>query len=670
MNTPKYEKLGDADDRFITRELVSSNDELRKSIGDYAVKNSPGASVHSKMLMRHGVTFDDTAPLGLSVVDTISNREFALVRYAELDGKLDESKDYEEQASVRFILAEVKDNKIVGTPEGAAVAMGLPGDFSLPPSSYSRATNPYTPDFWIEIKLREAISEQQKAQPQPWLNGQPAPDFRAVLSMHTKHEQALNEYLDAQKASIDTQKAELAEFDANTDPVSLSKEDRLTSWATRTKLADKIKSQELEVLYAIVTPEKFEVNGEGKAVLVQEVDLNNRFAKTTASTTIPLGDLNNRYNIGKVSAGHIEDSPSIAAGDTILSSIRVRTSGDDTADTNIYAIKDEGGQSWIRAERVTMDGFISLDEQSLKSIGIDSSKLIVGGDTPSDKVMAQISPAALRETIAKKQILEHNLWKKVEGFGGEPIREHKASAWAFPRYNDGGEGDRSVLEMRALREANARKTDSRTTVVDLSQQQVERLEEFGIIREAQIPKSKGYEYIGGASGYIITDHLHNSVQIIGQALIHTDRNSGIGEKKVEATGFDIAIRSDRIGIQYAVRGSSPGTIEAKYFDAAYEEAHGDGWDLAGAIMRADFNGQSADDSDETRYTGKNIVEALASSEDMQNYDDPKMYNDFGRGIKHDSLVKLDRATALKNGYDMKMEVVDHIEPTRPKMARP
>src|SRR5699024_1513806 len=139
----------------------------------------------------------------------------------------------------------------------------------------------YTPDFWIEIKLREAISEQQKAQPRPWLNGQPAPDFRAVLSMHTKHEQALNEYLDTQKASIDTQKAELAEFDANTDPVSLSKEDRLTSWATRTKLADKIKSQELEVLYAIVTPEKFEVNGEGRAVLVQEVDLNNRFAKTT-----------------------------------------------------------------------------------------------------------------------------------------------------------------------------------------------------------------------------------------------------------------------------------------------------------------------------------------------------------------------------------------------------
>ena len=88
------------------------------------------------------------------------------------------------------------------------------------------------------------------------------------------------------------------------------------------------------------------------------------------------------------------------------------------------------------------------------------------------------------------------------------------------------------------------------------------------------------------------------------------------------------------------------------------------------VMRADFKGQSVVDTYATRYTGKNIVEALSASTDIIHSNDPKVRNNFGRGIKDESVIKLERATALRTGHDMKMEAMDRIEPTRPSRTKP
>lgn len=658
-----HKELGDIDNRFSVAEIPQDIFTLRREFGEYVIKNSEDLDVRDRVAIKYGMPGEE-GPKGHSVVDTISNRKFALIRYPKVVGGT------EQELGVGFTLGEFKNNKIVGTPEDAAQAMGLPADFKIDDLPSLAAVE--RKDFSVEDVLRDAINQEQALQNGPDVNGGPAVDTRNMLASHSKREAAIDNYLEDQKVLIDNTKQDMTDFDALLNNDTATKEERIAHFAKRTAMANEIKNQELNVLKAIVTPEKFTLDSEGKAVLVDADDLNNRFAKTREQTTIPLGDPNGKYNIGKVSAAHIEDSPSILEGDTILSSIRVRTSGDDHADVNIYAVKNEG-QAWLRAEKVSMDGFEALDAEAFAGIGIDSNKFVVGGDTLPAQVIEQITPAALQENIARRQILNHNTWKGEPGFAGEPVKEHKASDWTYPRSTDEGDYQHSVLEVRALNEIQARKADNRTTVTDLSAKQIKNLEEFGIIRHAQIKKDKGYEYIGGASGHLITDHLNNSVQLVGQTMVNTDRNSGVGEPKVETVEFDIAIRPDRpdrIGIQYPVSGSSQGSIGIDVYASAYQEQHGHDWELAGDAMRADFKGQSVVDTDETRYTGKNIVEALSVSTDIIHSDDPKMHNNFGRGIKDESVVNLERATELRTGHDMKMEAMDRIEPTRLSRTRP
>lgn len=655
MSKIKHEKLNDADDRFLVAQIDATDQALRESLAEYVVQNNKDASYISKAIMKYGATGDEGGPTGQRLVDTINNREFAVIHYAEIAGKLDKEKPFEEQASISVILSEIKDNKAVGTPESAAKAMGLPEGVKL------NSTD----------NLRDVISSHQNDQPRPEDNGRPAVDARSVIANHSKREVAIDSYLEDKKAFIEQAKEALTAHDAGSNLESLSKEERLKSWAIRTSLNNQVKQQQLEVLKAIVTPEKFEVNNGGDAQLVNAEDLNNRFAKTTDNTTIPLGDPDNKYNIGKVSKTHMEDSPSILDGEKVLTSIRVRASGEDKVDTNIYAIQS-GDETWIRAERVSLDGFTMTDEDALAYIGVDSNKFIMGGDTPAAKVVEQVSPAGLREHVARQQILNNKLWKKEPAFGNESVKEHKAADWAYPRSNDDGNATHSVLEVRALNEISAQKADNRTTVVDLSAKQVEQLEDFGIIREAKIAPREGYDYVGGASGHIIIDHKNDVTQVIGQAIINTDRNAGVNFKKIEATEFDFAIRPDRpdsVGIQYAVAGSSPGTLDINLFSSAYNEAHGDEWELSGVAMRADFKGQEVTAKDATRYTGKNVVEALVVSPDIVNEEDPKIYNNFGRGIKHESVVNLERASSLRHGYDTKIDAMNNIEPKKAARAK-
>lgn len=654
MSTIEPEKLNDADDRFLVAEIDTSDQALRESLAEYVVQNNKDANYISQAMMKYGVTGDEGGPTGQRLVDTISNREFAVIQYAEIAGKLDKEKPFEEQASFSVILSEIKDNKAVGTPESAAKAMGLPEGVKL------NSTD----------SLRDVISSYQNDQPRPENNGRPAPDTRAVITAHTKREAALDSYLETQKELIEQTKDQLLEQTRSVDLSTLPKDKQLKAWAVQTNLRHQVKSQQLNALKAIVTPEKFDVSNDGTAHLVNADELNNQFAKTTDTTTIPLGDPENKYNIGKVSPAHIEDSPSILAGDKILTAIRVRASGDDKVDTNIYAIQN-GDENWIRAERVSQDGFEMIDEQALRSIGVNPDKLMMGGDTPASQVIEQVSPAGLREHVARQQILNNKLWKKEPAFGSEPVKEHKATDWAYPRSSDDGDGTHSVLEVRALNQINAQKVDNRTTVVDLSAKQVQQLEDFALIREAGFKNDESYDYVGGASGHIIIDHKHDVTQVIGQTLINTDRNSGQGFKKIEVTEFDFAMRPyrpDRIGVQYAVAGSSPGPIDIDVFSSAYNEAHGDEWELGGDAMRAEFKGEQVN-TDDTRFTGKNIVEALAASDDIVHDNDPKMLNNFGRGIKHDSVISLERASALRHGHDVKMEAMDRIEPAKPARAK-
>ncbi|WP_339343308.1 hypothetical protein [uncultured Psychrobacter sp.] len=655
MSRIKHEKLNDADDRFLVAQIDAADHALRESLADYVVKNNKDANYISQAMMKYGVTGDEGGPTGHRLVDTISNREFAVIQYAEIAGKLDKEKPFEEQASFSVILSEIKDNKAVGTPESAAKAMGLPEGVK----------------FDSTDNLRDVISSYQNDQPRPEDNGRPASDTRAVITAHTKREAALDSYLETQKEIIEQTTEQLVEENRTVDLSTLPKDEQLKAWAIQTNLRNQVKETQLNALKAIVTPEKFDVSNDGTAYLVNAEDLNNQFAKTTDNTTIPLGDPENKYNIGKVSLAHIEDSPSILAGDKILTAIRVRASGDDKVDTNIYAIQN-GDENWIRAERVSQDGFEMIDEQALRSIGVNSDKLMMGGDTSASQVIEQVSPAGLREHIARQQILANKVWKKEPAFGSEPVKEHKAADWAYPRSSDDGDSVHSVLEVRALKQINAQKVDNRTTVVDLSAKQVQQLEDFALIREAGIESGKGYDYVGGASGHVIIDHKNNVTQIIGQALINTDRNDGPGFKKIEVTEFDFAMRPDRpdrIGVQYAVSGSSPGIIDIDVFSSTYNEAHGDEWELGGDAMRADFKGEQVMVADEPRFTGKNIVEALAASDDIVYDNDPKMLNNFGRGIKHDSVISLERASALRHGHDVKMEAMDRIEPAKPARAK-
>lgn len=654
MSKIKPEKLNDADDRFLVADIDTNNQALRESLAEYVVENNKDANYVSQAMMKYGVTGDEGGPTGQRLVDTISNREFAVIQYAEIAGKLDKEKPFEEQASFSVILSEIKDNKAVGTPESAAKAMGLPEGVK----------------FDSTDNLRDVISSYQNDQPRPEDNGRPASDTRAVITAHTKREAALDSYLETQKELIEQTTEKLAEQTRTVDLSTLPKDERIKAWAIQTKLSNQVKEAQLNALKAIVTPEKFDVSNDGTAYLVNAEDLNNQFAKTTDNTTIPLGDPENKYNIGKVSPAHIEDSPSILEGEKVLTAIRVRASGEENVDTNIYTIQDDD-EIWVRAERVSKDGFELLDEQALAAIGVNSDKIVMGGDTPASKVIEQVSPAGLREHIARRQILDNKLWKKEPAFGSEPVKEHKATDWAYPRSSDDGNSTHSVLEVRALNQINAQKVDNRTTVVDLSAKQIQQLEDFALIREAGFESSKGYDYVGGASGHIIIDHKNDVTQVIGQTLINTDRNDGPGFKKIETNAFDFAMRPDRpdsIGVQYAVSGSSPGTISMDVWSAAYNEANGDEWELAGDAMRAEFKGEQVS-TDSTRYTGKNVVEALVDSDDIVHDNDPKMLNNFGRGIKHDSVVSLERASALRHGDDMKMESTDRIEPAKPARAK-
>lgn len=621
MNTIEYKALGDQNERFLVGLLDGKgNDTLASSL--YSYIRQPKDKKSLKVLGKVFDVFDES--YGRVLKDTVSGREFAVIVYTHITTQ-NNRRDIDHKVS--FLLGEIEDNVIVGTPESTAYALGLPNGLSFDIDFDSND---------IEELIRDSISGEQ----QPLLENEtpPLPDARGLLANQLRFDSAIKDYLDKQKAL-------LPYMEANYNSVmdSIKKGDKPTPEGEKSLEArkERIERDKELVFKAIITPEKFELDADGHAVPVDVDALNNRFANTTKDSAVPLGDVRGEFNIGKVSQSDKDDSLVIDDNEQILSAIRVTTSKRD-GHTNLYAVKS-AGEYWLRAEHRQAGRTTMENDAAFASLGLNSNKFVVGGGTPASKVMAQITPAALRETITRQGLLIDAVSNKTMGYE-HPVTEHKALDWVF-KNNDYHDGNVAV-EFRAL---NAQKVDNRTTVVDLSAKQIEQLERFGLIREAGYQSDKGYEYVGGASGHIIIDHKYDVTQVIGQTLINTDRNDSQGFKKIEAINFDMALRPDRPGVQYPYFGGTPARIKLDLFLAAHnEDHHGMRDPMPGGQMRAHLQGDDVYASDSRRYSGRNVVEAIAHSDAIQQETDAKIINNFGCGIKHPSIIKLEQMESDSN----------------------
>ncbi|WP_339343307.1 hypothetical protein [uncultured Psychrobacter sp.] len=624
MNIIDYKALGDQNERFLVGMLDSDNNKLYSSLYEYLKQTKDNEDTRALGKL------DDVlgAPYGRILKDTVSGREFAVILHTDLKkGTVEEPGMVDIDYETGLLLGEIKDNEIVGTPATAAKALGLPNGLSFDIERY--CDNGYT----IEDQIRDSISVAQ----QPLLKSEvrALPDARALLDNQIRFNGAINDYLDKQKAL-------LPYMEANYNSVmdSIKKGDKPTPEGEKSLKArkERIERDKELVFKAIITPEKFELDAGGYAVPVDVDALNNRFANTTQDSTIPLGDVRGEFNIGKVSQSDKENSLVVGHHEQIVSAIRVVTSKCDGY-TNLYAVQS-GDEYWLRAEHRQAGSTTMENEAAFANIGLNANKFVVGGDTSAYKVMSQINPAALRETIIRQGLLDYAIQNKVMGYE-HPVTEHKALDWASK--NNSNDYGGVLVEFRTL---DAQKVDNRTTVVDLSAKQVQQLEDFSLIREAGYQSNKGYEYVGGASGYIIIDHKYDITQVIGQTIIHTDRNDDDGFKKVEAISFDIALRPDRPGVQYPYYGVSPARIKLDLFLAAHNEDNNGKTDpLPGSQMHAQFQGNEVYAFGSRRYSGKNVLEAIAQSDAIQLEYDAKILNNFGCGIKHPSIVKLEQMEA-------------------------
>lgn len=625
MQITEYKALGDKNERFavgMLDSIKSNNPKLYRSLHEYTTSPKEGGVIRVLGKARDAID----APYGRVLKDSISDRKFAVILYTDIKKSAGGQPGLQEMNyDVGMLLGEIENNVIIGTPESAAKALGLPDGLSFDIERYNDG-------YSIEEQIRDGISAQQK--PLLTSNSAALPDARALLNNQIRFDHAVNDYLSKQRNLLP-----FVEANYNGVIDSIAKGDKPTPEGRESLKAtqDRIERDKELVFKAIITPEKFELDADGLAVPIDVDALNNRFANTTQDSTVPLGDIRGEFNIGKVSEADKNDGLVVDSNEQILSAIRVVRSESDGY-TNLYAIKS-GNEYWLRAEYRQAGKLMMANEEAFANIGLNSNKFVVGDDTPASKVMAQITPAALRETITRQGLLAFAIQKKEMGYE-HPVTEHKALDWVFK--NDGNSHyDGDVLF--ELRKIDAQKADNRTTVVDLSAKQIEQLEGFGLIREAAHKLDKGYDYVGGASGHIIIDHKHDITQVIGQTLINTDRNDGPGFKKIEATGFDIVIRPDRPGVQYPYYGSTPAKIKPNVFLAAHNEDHDSKIDpLAGGSMRTQFQGQEVYAFDSRRYSGRNVVEAIAQSEVLLDDQDAKLSNNFGRGIKHPSVIKLEQ----------------------------
>lgn len=629
----KFISLGDMDNRFSVAPDSKSDAAFIKSVHDNIRAKTKLDAVSDALMTGLG-----GGPNVTRVRDSITGDEFALMSYSAVEEGYD-SKGLELADAVvtKYAAAEIKNGVVVGSDQDAYRKMGIPTGLGLPESQPSVVTL-NTQDLIKPENLRRSMLKAQEEN-RINLKDRAGPlDYRGAVRQHYKVIDGLASFIDEAAFEVRRNKEVLERIDIAYGDRNLSFDEQARVNVEKKRVNDVIEKHKIDGTRAVISPGLFEIDKDGKAFLSDSADLSNRFAQVKDSSMIPLTDVEGRYSIGKVSQQSLASSPNIKDGDTVLSSIRVKTS-DSSADTNIYTVND-GNETWIRAERVEAGVVTMSNGDALGAIGIDGDKLLMGGEHTDARISAQIAPRALREHISEAQI-KLNAKIMTDTLTDESASTLKASS----------------LATDTQEAVTAKEIDGRWTVEPLTRIQISDLEALGVIPGADKDSTAGYDYAQTYSAIVVTDNNHDNSagprsRIVGQSIINSDYNSGPGQKKTEVVDYEVFMPAvndtDNRGMGW-VRGDTfiDSTSSAIAASLSNEANNAEPVYLSGKPIM-----------DSYAMKPENIMQTLLDSEQANNKVDPKMTNKYGLG-GIDSTILAHQAQADKDkdisGFDWGVE---------------
>ncbi|WP_339343306.1 hypothetical protein [uncultured Psychrobacter sp.] len=624
----EFAPLNDLDNRFLIKISDRLDDELRDELARYATVVNEG-NEHSAAVTKTR----EGGPYATIVKDTASGREFAFIAYRSLDKNYpDTMPPADPYISTNYTVGELVGRKVVGTPAEAMAKMGLKEDMGFPVDK--KTAVPGSEQWWLTQGVQNMIKEHQKENRLALGADSAKVDQRSIMNNQSQFERGLDEYLDEKERLIESIVKEMVHHRNLSVDSKITQDERFEHEKLIWNKIDNLQEENAKVLDVIISPEKFVLDQDDRIVPADGVDLANRYAQTTDDKMTALGDINKAVRVGRVSDEALQASTVINEGDTVLSAIRVKQYGNED-ETNLYAIKAEDGQSWIRAERLNQGETIAINGMALSLIDIHNKKLKHGGHTSEEDVVKQILPESLRQMITSKQIMAHKEWLASDS-ADDKVKYYLPHDYINAIKNSSSSPDDIFY---ASRELLAERIDNRFSVVDLDKKQIALIDRFTLISGSKKNTYSNQEHRGISSGFIVTDHSDNTRHVIGQHLIERSDEKDPTIKTIQAEPFDLTLKENEAKMRISPNGYPKGNILVDINPEKVNHLMQKNSSYLKTV-KSEYDGQSYEAKDSIKWDGVHILATIANSPDIKNSYDPKIDNNFGMEGKHPALVKI------------------------------
>lgn len=652
----EFAPLNDLDNRFLIKISDRLDDELRDELARYATVVNEG-NEHSAAVTKTR----EGGPYATIVKDTASGREFAFIAYRSLDKNYpDTMPPADPYISTNYTVGELVDRKVVGTPAEAMAKMGLKEDMGFPVDK--KTAVPGSEQWWLTQGLQNMIKEHQKENRLALGADSVKVDQRSIMNRQSQFERGIDEYLDEKELLIESITNQMVHHRNSSVDSKITQDERLEHEKRMWSKLDNLQEQQAKVLEVIIAPEKLMLNEDNRIVPADGFDLANHYAQTTDDKMTALGDINKAVRVGRISDEALQASTVINKGDTVLSAIRLKQFGNED-ETNLYAVKAEDGQSWIRAERLNQGETIATNGMALSLIDIHHKKLKHGGHTSEEDVVKQILPESLRQMITSRQIMAHKEWLATDSVD-DKVQHYLPHNYINAIKNTTSSPDELFY---ASRELLAERIDNRFSVVDLDKKQIALIDRFTLISGSKKNTYSNQEHRGISSGFIVTDHSDNTSQVIGQYLVERSDEKDPTIKTIQAKEFDLTLKESDTKMRISPSGRPQGNILASINPKKVNELMRQNSSHLKTV-KSEYDERSYEAEDSIKWDGVHILATIANSPDVKNSYDPKIDNNFGMEGKHPALVKIQSSfeTPARDGEANKTHEATHT----PRRAHP